>query len=188
MEFFTDTTNILVSKGEIDCTTRSNPGHPGGSDFSLIGDCGSPRAPWDSPSLSSQGRAEQWPVCPLVDDWFFLVRPVMWTGYPRFPRLKDNQVGAKLNLCLQIWVWQLFHVLIVKLRHLLGTCNNFFSPYCSLIISLQFGTCLVPLGVCIHVKHIKFHLINLPVIIVFEKPEDSMDLAFWGISVVYFIM
>ncbi len=35
--------------------------------------------------------AELWPVCPLIDD--FLVHPVMWTGHPRFPRLKDNQVG-----------------------------------------------------------------------------------------------
>ncbi len=56
--------------GEIDCTTRSSPGHPGESDFSLIGDYGWPRVPRDSPSLSSRGRAEHWPVCPLIDVFF----------------------------------------------------------------------------------------------------------------------
>ncbi len=124
--------------GKIDCTTCSSPGHPGGSDFSLIGDCGWPRVPRDSLSLSGQGRAEQWPVCPLIGDFFsapghmsgtsqvsqterqsswpgiarhfpasaeqssglfatwsvrFLVRQVTWARHPRFPRLKDNQVG-----------------------------------------------------------------------------------------------
>ncbi len=61
---------VTISKGEIDCTTRSNHGHPSGSDFSLIGDCGCPRVPRDSLSLSSWGRADQWPVCPLIDDFF----------------------------------------------------------------------------------------------------------------------
>ncbi len=33
------------SWGEIDCTTRSSPGHPGVSNFSLIGDSGCPGCP-----------------------------------------------------------------------------------------------------------------------------------------------
>ncbi len=56
--------------GEIDCTTRSSPGRPGGSDFSLIGDCRWPRVPRDSPSLSSQGRRTLVASLPL--DWWFI--------------------------------------------------------------------------------------------------------------------
>ncbi len=32
------------------------------------------------------------PFAPLLM-FFFLVHPVTWTGRPRFPRQKDNQVG-----------------------------------------------------------------------------------------------
>ncbi len=56
--------------GEIHCITHSSPGRPGESVFSLIGDYGWPRVPRDNLSLSSRGRAEQWPVCPLMDDFF----------------------------------------------------------------------------------------------------------------------
>ncbi len=78
---------IILLKGEI---TRSSPGHPGGSDFSLIGDCGWPRVPVTF--LPGQSRT----VARLPLDWrFILVRPVTWTGHSRFPRLKDNQVDPK---------------------------------------------------------------------------------------------
>ncbi len=85
----------------------------------------------------------------------------------------DIVIVSQLNLRLQIWGRQLFHVLVVNLRHVGVTCNKRFSPNCSLIISLRFGICLVPLAVCIDVKHIKFHFVNLLVIIVFEPQKPS---------------
>ncbi len=63
-------------------------------------------------------------------------------------------------------------------------CPKWFSPHCSPIISLQFGTCIVPVAVCIHVKHIKFHMINLLVIIVLA----SWNHAFWDIFYSFFVM
>ncbi len=78
--------------GEIDCTTRSIPGRPGGSDFSLIGDWGCPRI-----ARHFLARAEQsgGPFAAWL--MFFLVCPVTWMGHPRFPRLNNNQVGP--------WTW-----------------------------------------------------------------------------------
>ncbi len=41
-KLFADSGSFLETWVEIDCITRSSPGRPGGSDFSLIGDPGCP--------------------------------------------------------------------------------------------------------------------------------------------------
>ncbi len=65
---------------------------------------------------------------------------------------------SKINLCLHIWGQQLFHVLVVKLRPFGVTCKVF-SPNCSLVTSLHFDMCLVPLAVYIDLKHLNFHFV-----------------------------
>ncbi len=98
-----------------------------------------------------------------------------------------NTLPFKINTRLQIWGRQHFYVLVVKLKHFFCKMQQNISFKCSLIISLQFGSCQVTLAVCIHMKYAKFHFIILPVMIIFEHRKPFMDLAFWEIFKVVFL-
>ncbi len=92
--------NQWWTPGENDCTTRSTPGTQEDQTSPWLVIAGVQGCPGIARNFLA--GADQWSVCPLIDD-FFLVRRVTWIGHPRFPWLKDNQVGPLLQLwCINV--------------------------------------------------------------------------------------
>ncbi len=127
------TTIIILSGGRENQWAKLivPPGHPGGSDFSLIGDCGW-RCAWIARHFLARVEQSSGPFAPWL--MIFLVHPVTWTGHPRFPRLKDNQVvpmcvirfllegGVVVRAWRAMWVSVAFLVYIIRCVWLRGPC------------------------------------------------------------------
>ncbi len=130
---------VCVSLGEIDCPTRSSSGRPSRSDFSLIGDCGWPRVPWDNPSLSGWGRPEQWPVWPLIDDFFSAPCHVNGTSqvFPTerqssWPNVRSFTYIPTCNRQCANWsinIWEIYIYIQIQ-YHYLWICQTTYKATC----------------------------------------------------------